>query len=129
MTYHDIATPAAAAKLGGHAAELFWPDDDLWYLIHIDAIDPESKTANIVYITGDTERLELDDIVRDGHMSLLPDPEDTDLSVDEDAPQQTADVEMGEEAMSEMSGSEMRGFMEDASADEDEASLFVCGSF
>lgn len=59
-------------------------------------------------------------------MSLLPDPEDTDLSVDEEAPQQTADVEMGEEAMSEISASEMRGFMEDASADEDEASQSLC---
>jgi len=121
LTYHDIATPAAAAKLRGHPAELFWPDDDLWYLIHIDEIDSENKTANIVYITGDTERLELDDIVRDGHMSLLPEAEDTDLSAEEDAPQQTADVEMGEEVISELSASDMRGmFMDNASADEDE---------
>ena len=124
MTYHDIATPVAATKLSGHPAELFWPDDDLWYLIHIDVIDPELKRANIVYTTGETETLELDDIVREGHMSLLPEAEDTDLSAEEDVPQQGGDVELAGEGISEASASEMRGmFLDDPSADEDEVRL------
>lgn len=120
LTHHDIATPSAAAKLSGHPAELFWPDDDLWYLIRIDTINSEMKTAFIAYTTGETETLDLEDIVREGHMSLLPEAEDTDPSVEEDAPQQNLDIDIPEE-ISELSASELPGtFLDDASPDEDE---------
>lgn len=107
LTYHDIATSASSATLSGNSAELFWPDDDLWYLIRINSIDSERKTAFIVYTTGETECLDLDDIVREGHMSLLPEAEDTDGSNDEDCvPRQMTECEVNEDALSELSASE-----------------------
>lgn len=122
MTYHDIATSSSSAKLSGHSAELFWPDDDLWYLIRIASIDSEQKTAFIVYTTGETERLDLDDIVREGHMSLLPESEDTDVSNEEGCVQkQIPECEVNEDAMSELSASEPGAlYSEDVSVDGDD---------
>lgn len=126
LTHRDISSPEEAAKLKGHQAELFWPDDDLWYLIKIEVIDPETKKANITYTTGEIEpELELTDIVRQGHMSLLAEIEETDLSAEEEVGQQTADVEMPDEVASELSASEAPGmFMGDNSADDDEVHDF-----
>lgn len=60
--------------LVGRQAELFWPDDGKWYLIEIQAVEPASRKANVQYATGETETLDLDEVVRDGHMSLLAAP-------------------------------------------------------
>ena len=59
------------ANLKGRQAELFWPDDNLWYLVEILAVNHRSKKATIQYTTGETEELELGEIIRDGHMSLI----------------------------------------------------------
>eukprot|EP00210_Caulerpa_lentillifera_P009108 g8686.t1 len=122
LTYHDIATSSSSAKLAGHSAELFWPDDDLWYLIRISSVDPETKTAFIVYTTGETESLDLDDIVREGHMSLLPEVEDTDVSNEEGCvPRQITECEVNEDAMSELSASEPGAlYSDEASVDGDD---------
>lgn len=72
-------------------------------------------------MTGETENLDLNDIVREGHMSLLPEAEDTDLSADEEGLHATADLELGEEIISELSASEMRDIlMDEGSPEEDE---------
>lgn len=68
LTYHDI-TP----ELQGRRAELYWPDDNLWYLISIEHVDLLTQKASIMYSTGETEELNLNDIVKEGHMSLIPD--------------------------------------------------------
>lgn len=68
LTYHDI-TP----DLQGRRAELYWPDDNLWYLISIEHVDLLTQKASIMYSTGETEELNLNDIVKEGHMSLIPD--------------------------------------------------------
>mmetsp|Transcript_1715 Transcript_1715/g.3843 ORF Transcript_1715/g.3843 Transcript_1715/m.3843 type:complete len:239 (+) Transcript_1715:182-898(+) len=57
--------------LKGRQAELFWPDDNLWYLIEIQNINVRQKHAKIMYTDGSTEELELDEIIQDGHMSLI----------------------------------------------------------
>ncbi len=57
--------------LKGRRAELWWPDDSLWYLIEIHDVDIPQKKAHITYVTGETEVLDLLDIVREGHMSLI----------------------------------------------------------
>lgn len=64
---HDDINPA----LQGRKAELFWPDDNLWYLIQIHRVDCIARSAQIIYTTGETEILDLDEIVQEGHMSLI----------------------------------------------------------
>ena len=59
-------------SLVGRHAELFWPDDSSWYLIEIQGVDTEAKKARIMYATGEVEELELDDIARDKHMTIIP---------------------------------------------------------
>ncbi|DBA99964.1 TPA: hypothetical protein ACH3X1_013838 [Trebouxia sp. C0004] len=68
LTYHDIIH-----ELQGRRAELYWPDDNLWYLISIEHVDLLTQKASIMYSTGETEELNLHDIVKEGHMSLIPD--------------------------------------------------------
>ncbi|KAK9816543.1 hypothetical protein WJX72_001746 [[Myrmecia] bisecta] len=66
LTYTDI-TPA----LRGRQAELYWPDDKKWYLIEINQINPRSRIAKIQYTSGEFEDLDLEEIIREGHMSLI----------------------------------------------------------
>lgn len=66
LTFPDIDE-----SLRGRRAELFWPDDNLWYLIEIHDLDLSNRKAQIMYVTGETEELDLTEIVRDGHMSLI----------------------------------------------------------
>lgn len=58
-------------RLKGRRAELYWPDDNLWYLIEIHDVDTTNHKAQIMYVTGETEELDLLEIVREGHMSLI----------------------------------------------------------
>ncbi|KAG2486955.1 hypothetical protein HYH03_014452 [Edaphochlamys debaryana] len=60
-------TPA----LKGRHAELFWPDNQLWYLVEIINVNAKTKQAKIVYASGEEEDLDLAEIVREGHMALL----------------------------------------------------------
>ncbi|KAK9845674.1 hypothetical protein WJX84_006239 [Apatococcus fuscideae] len=66
LTHQDIGH-----QLKGRQAELFWPDDNLWYLIEISDINLEQHKAQIIYWTGETEELDLEEIVKEGHMSLI----------------------------------------------------------
>lgn len=43
-----------------------------WNPEHFQEVDVAHKKAKIVYYTGEIEELNLPDIVRDRHMSLLP---------------------------------------------------------
>lgn len=61
-----------APSLAGRFAELLWPDDALWYVVQIAAVDARAGTAQIIYSTGEQEDLDLKEILRDEHMSLLP---------------------------------------------------------
>lgn len=66
LTAEDV-TPA----LQGRQAELFWPDDGKWYLIQFMSIHLDSRKADVQYATGEVELLDLDEVIRDGHCSLL----------------------------------------------------------
>ncbi|BDA48142.1 probable inhibitor of growth protein 1 homolog at N-terminal half [Coccomyxa sp. Obi] len=66
LTHADINE-----RLKGRRAELYWPDDNLWYLIEIHEVDTTNHKAQIMYVTGETEELDLLEIVREGHMSLI----------------------------------------------------------
>ncbi|KAF5838959.1 hypothetical protein DUNSADRAFT_1904 [Dunaliella salina] len=66
LTSKDISP-----NLKGRHAELFWPADGNWYLIEIQDVDVGTKTARIVYTTGELEELELGDIIQNQHMSLI----------------------------------------------------------
>lgn len=67
LTHNDIND-----ELRERHAELYWPADGLWYLIEIQSVDIPSKKAGIVYFTGETEELDLDEIINEGHLSLMP---------------------------------------------------------
>jgi len=41
------------------------------YLIEIQSVNAKVKQARIMYTDGSTEELDLDEIIRDGHMSLI----------------------------------------------------------
>lgn len=58
-------------SLIGRRAELYWPDDNLWYIIEIQSVDLTTKKAQILYITGESEELDLNEIIKEGHMSLI----------------------------------------------------------
>lgn len=66
LTHADI-NPA----LRGRKAELFWPDDHMWYKVEIHSINTRNRTAKIQYSSGEFEELELEEIIREGHMSLF----------------------------------------------------------
>eukprot|EP00775_Hariotina_reticulata_P012435 gene12435-12572_t len=59
------------ADLQGRQAEMYWPDDNMWYLIEIHRVNVIDKTATIVYRTGEVEELNLQEIANEGHMSLI----------------------------------------------------------
>ena len=57
--------------LVGRRAEMWWPDDSQWYLIVINAVDPATNAASIMYTTGETEEnINLNEICREGHMQI-----------------------------------------------------------
>lgn len=58
-------------SLIGRRAELYWPDDNLWYIIEIQSVDMVTHKAQILYITGESEELDLNEIIKEGHMSLI----------------------------------------------------------
>lgn len=64
---HEDVSPA----LKGRQAELFWPDDKMWYLVEIHSVNVRGKTAKIIYASGEHEELDLEEIIRDGHLALL----------------------------------------------------------
>ncbi|GAX73109.1 hypothetical protein CEUSTIGMA_g562.t1 [Chlamydomonas eustigma] len=57
--------------LVGRHAELFWPDDSMWYLIEIQHVNMDTKMSRIMYMTGELEELDLAEIARDMHMSII----------------------------------------------------------
>ena len=59
-------TPA----LRGAAAALYWPDDDRWYPVTVTAVALRARTARVRYATGEFEALDLDEVMREGHMVL-----------------------------------------------------------
>lgn len=61
-------------ELRGTMAELFWPDDALWYLVEIQSYNVLSRKAKILYATGEVEDLEIDEILKDGHLRLFEAP-------------------------------------------------------
>lgn len=58
-------------QLVGRQAELYWPDDNLWYLVEIAKLDVKERNATIQYTSGEIEDLDLMEIIDNGHMSLL----------------------------------------------------------
>ncbi|CAK0779899.1 hypothetical protein CVIRNUC_004883 [Coccomyxa viridis] len=55
-------------RFKGQQVELFWPEDATWWLARI--IKLNSKQCQVVYETGETEELQVDELIREGIMSL-----------------------------------------------------------
>jgi hypothetical protein len=66
-----LVTDDDVPHLKGRSAELYWPPDRLWYLVEILTVNPKKMTANIKYTNGDEEELDLNEVIDEGHMSLL----------------------------------------------------------
>lgn len=58
-------------SLLGREGELLWPDDNEWYLVQITNVDLDNWQLQVQYYNGDTEELEVDEVLRDGHLRLL----------------------------------------------------------
>ena len=56
--------------LVGRIAEMYWPADGQWYLIRVQSVNLEARTADILYNTGEAESVSLDDVVGEGHLFL-----------------------------------------------------------
>jgi hypothetical protein len=71
---HTHTRARARTRIPPPRAQLFWPDDGLWYRVVIVSVvqDAQAPRASINYATGEEEELELRDIIDNGHMSLLP---------------------------------------------------------
>lgn len=67
----DLQVQDIRPELQGRQAEMYWPDDNMWYLIEIHTVNVVNKTAIIVYRTGEVEELNLSEIANEGHMSLI----------------------------------------------------------
>lgn len=57
--------------LQGCQVELFWPDDELWYPAAIVQVNQRGRIADVVYPDGSKEKLELDDVIPDGHLNVV----------------------------------------------------------
>mmetsp|Transcript_6101 Transcript_6101/g.17470 ORF Transcript_6101/g.17470 Transcript_6101/m.17470 type:complete len:255 (-) Transcript_6101:477-1241(-) len=66
-----LATMSDIPKLKGRRAELYWPDDKKWYLITFHSVNPQENNAQAVYTSGEIEELDLQEIIQDGHLSIL----------------------------------------------------------
>lgn len=71
-TGRPVTAEDVSRALIGRQAELFWPDDAKWYMTTIVDIDPDSYQAKVQYHTGEFEALDLEDVIQDGQLSLLP---------------------------------------------------------
>mmetsp|Transcript_13668 Transcript_13668/g.29330 ORF Transcript_13668/g.29330 Transcript_13668/m.29330 type:complete len:420 (-) Transcript_13668:692-1951(-) len=69
---HYLYAGDITPRLSGRHAELFWPDDGMWYLIEIQEVSMDTKMARIVYTTGEVENLNLEEIAKEMHMVLIP---------------------------------------------------------
>lgn len=70
---HLLTMGEVSAELQGKQAEMLWPDDAMWYLIRITHVDTLKRTANIQYVTGETENdLDLTEIVTKKEMRIIP---------------------------------------------------------
>jgi len=50
--------------------ELFWPDDNLWYRAEVISLNERNRTAKVLYATSDVETLDLDELIREGHVNV-----------------------------------------------------------
>lgn len=71
-TGRPVTADDVSRALIGRQAELFWPDDAKWYMTTIVDIDPDTYQAKVQYHTGEFEALDLEDVIQDGQLSLLP---------------------------------------------------------
>lgn len=67
LTY-SLITP----DLKNTKAELYWPDDRMWYSVQIHSVAGRLRQAKICYTSGEFEDLALDEIIQEGHMNILP---------------------------------------------------------
>jgi len=49
---------------------LFWPDYNLWYRAEVISLNERNRTAKVLYATSDVETLNLDELIREGHVNV-----------------------------------------------------------
>jgi hypothetical protein len=69
--WRPLAPEDITTGLIGRQVALYWPRDSAWHLADIRDFDPVTRTAAVLYATGEAEELDLDHIVEHGHVKLL----------------------------------------------------------
>ena len=52
------------------SAQLYWPDDGMWYKAEVVSLNTRSRSAKVLYATGDVETLSVDEIAQEGHINV-----------------------------------------------------------
>lgn len=50
--------------------QLYWPDDGMWYKAEVVSLNTRSRSAKVLYATGDVETLSVDEIAQEGHINV-----------------------------------------------------------
>lgn len=59
------------SKLHEKKVELMWPDDGYWYRAIVQHVKPEEHRAYVLYVGGEYEDMDLDEIAQEGHCNIL----------------------------------------------------------
>jgi hypothetical protein len=51
-------------------AQLYWPDDNLWYRAEVISLNEKEHKAKVLYATSDVETLDLEELIREGHVNI-----------------------------------------------------------
>jgi len=67
---NENAMTDAIARACVPPSQLFWPDDNLWYRAEVISLNERNRTAKVLYATSDVETLNLDELIREGHVNI-----------------------------------------------------------
>lgn len=65
-----LRADGSLSALNNAQIELFWPDDQLWYKAEVVSLNNRSRSAKVLYTTGDVETLSIDEIAAEGHLNV-----------------------------------------------------------
>jgi len=65
-----LRSDGSLSALNNAQIELFWPDDQLWYKAEVVSLNNRSRSAKVLYTTGDVETLSIDEIAAEGHLNV-----------------------------------------------------------
>lgn len=71
MHAHErLADSRVLSRIAPLRAQLYWPDDGMWYKAEVVSLNTRSRSAKVLYATGDVETLSVDEIAQEGHINV-----------------------------------------------------------